>query len=72
MNAVSAIGTLFSGIDFQSRQGMAVARLTLDHVESQGKAAVDMIRAAAKVSNEAGERARTPIGPSGHNLDVYA
>ncbi len=67
MNVASAMGTLFSGIDFQSRQGYAVAKLALDQQKSDGAAITQMIRDAAAVGPVS-----DPTGPLGRQVDTYA
>lgn len=69
MNGVSALSTLFSGIDFGSRQGYAVARLALDQAKAQGEAAVELVEASAQ---KAAQPVSDPTGPSGHRIDLYA
>jgi hypothetical protein len=67
MNVSSAMGTLFSGIDFQSRQGYAVAKIALDQQKTEGEAVADMIQQAAAV-----RPVSDPTGPSGKLVDTYA
>ncbi len=67
MNVSSAISTLFSGIDFQSQQGYAVAKLALDQQRSQGAAVNAMIEQAVAAGPKS-----DPTGPLGKKIDTYA
>jgi len=69
MSSISTLDARVSGIDFGSRQGYAVAKLTLDQAKSEGEAAVDLVKAAAEVGKRA---VSDPAGPSGRTLDAYA
>ena len=68
MNPIS--GPNLSAIDFDSRQGYAVAKITLDQAKSDGQAAIEMIKAAAETG--ASRPAPDPTGSCGGSLDTYA
>lgn len=69
MSSISSLDARISGIDFGSRQGYAVAKLTMDQAKTEGEAAVDLVKAAAEVGKRA---VSDPSGPSGRSLDAYA
>lgn len=69
MSSISSLGARVSAIDFDSRQGYAVAKLTLDQAKAEGQAAVDLVKAAAEVARRP---ASDPSGPAGRTLDAYA
>jgi len=69
MTVGSALSTLISGIDFQSRQGYAVAKLAMDQAKSQGDAMTDLLESAAKVGRQP---VSDPTGRLGRSVDTYA
>lgn len=64
MSALSAV----EGVDLSSAVSVAVARKALDSQEQQGEAAVELLKRAAEV----GEQARAQVAQNRGGVDVYA
>lgn len=75
MNALSALSSTMSNIDFSSRQGYAVAKLALDQAKVDGAAAVKLIDSAAAVGTRPSRDTTSSCSGTnayGGTIDTYA